>query len=1092
MSPVDQAVRDEAIHALDTSIALAAGAGSGKTTVLTHRVLNLLTTGVDPARIAAITFTEKATSELLERLRDGLEEARAAKPDDAVLNEALARFGELRVSTIHSFCQSLLTLEALASRWAPDTEMVDAALTVGPLGEAWRTWRRGFDQRHPDAALLLRLKVWRGTLHSGASALVAFRDLAPHRTEAPLTPAAAHARLVELERDLRVAFEACRVPDTDKLVQNNAQLATDLARLVQASPADALPGLLACHKGSKSGGRAADWGPPGKQGVKDVVDAVRDLKVEVLAGLHGLVVADLAEHYLPAVEAAKAEAALADYDDLLFRARDLLARDDAARARLAVQFDAVLIDEVQDTDPIQAEVAALLARDPSSQDAWHEGAPLPGRLFAVGDPRQSIYRFRRADVAIWNRLTRLVKTGGKALALQQNFRSVPGIVRWVNHTFAELDGYVPQTAARPDGPLPPVLALPLTLPEGAEDLNKRDAGNLCAPLERDAILRHLRHLEGQTVVDRDTGEERALRWSDVMILTPAWRPASELAAHLADAGIPALVEGGSTFFSRPEVQACVHALRALAEPSDTEAIVAVLRELWGFTLAELAQHVHDGGAFRYTVPEQPAGAVADALRTLEILHRARGRTSLVALLDALLDRTRTRAVWALLPDRDARLANLDRLEARLREVEAHSRHPAEAVELLQSMQSDDDEGEQAIADDDLQAVRLTTVFSAKGREAPVVILAHNRRRSSSVSVARDPEGGRVAIKIGDLAPPDWDRWKSAEQAALEEERWRWMYVECTRARDQLVIPVWPMQATSSSDLTHAWLMRGLPGVAAAEHDTTIEVTDGVTVRVRDPLATPSPATVEGSFGERTAAVRAAVAEALARVEDDEDLAVDEEGRAWSTAWETAREASKDASTRWKTVTELARESGEDAASSGTGIGIEGGALVHEVLEIIDLQSADRIDQAHQTLRALAFERGSPGELVDNVEHALDRILTHDVFDEIVQAPEVWREVPFGIEDKGVQVHGVIDCAYPLDETRRTWRVIDWKSDLPPEGDPKRRVYQRQVEIYAKAVLETVAACEEVEATLVGPHPELGDGVEVVVEDEQGDMAEGGA
>jgi len=1087
MSPIDQSIRDQAVDALDTSIALSAGAGSGKTTVLTSRVLHLLTSGVDPARIAAITFTEKATSELLERLRDGLEAARRADPDDPVLSRALARFGELRVSTIHSFCQTLLTLEALASRWAPDTEMVASALTVGPLSQAWRTWRRGFDARHPDAALLLRLTIWRGTLRTGADTLVAFRDLEPHRAPAPLTATQARDRIQELERELRQAVAACRVPESDKLVQNNAELAQDLARLAQADPADVLPGLLACSKGSKSGGRAADWGPPGKQGVKDVVDAVRALKGQVLAGLHALVVADLSEHYLPAVEQAKAGAALADYDDLLFRARDLLAGHPGARARLAGAFDALLIDEVQDTDPIQAEVAALLARDAEQDGPWHQAPPLPGRLFAVGDPRQSIYRFRRADVATWNRLVDLVTSRGQTLALQQNFRSVPGVVDWVNHTFADLDGYVPQTAAREPGPLPPVVALPLTLPEGAQDLNKRDAARLCWPLEQDAIVRHLRALQGQHVVDRETGQERPLRWSDVMILTPAWRPASELAAHLTQAGIPALVEGGRTFFSRPEVQACLHALRALAEPSDTEALVAVLRELWGLTLADLAQHLHDGGALRYTMSEQPAGPVAHALRTLNSLHRARGRTSLVALLDALLDRTRTRATWALLPDRDARLANLDRLEAHLRQAEAHSRHPAEAVELLQSLQDQDDEGEQALADDDLRAVRLTTVFSAKGREAPVVILAHNRRSAGGVSVARDPDGGRVAVKIGDLAPPDWDRWKDAERAALDAERWRWMYVACTRARDQLVLPVWPMQATSSTDLTHTWLMPGLPGVFSARDGQTLPVGDGASVLVRNPDAYPAPDTLDGPFGEHTAAVQQAVQQVLS--DPSADPSVDRDGRTWAQAWQAARESAKQASTRWKTVTELARESHSDAsASTHVGIGIEGGALVHEVLEVIDLQSEQRADQAHQTLRALAFERGTPADLIERVQHVLARILSHRVFNEIGQAPEVWREVPFGIQDQGTQVHGVIDCAYPLDASRTVWRVIDWKSDLPPEGDPKRAVYQRQVELYAKAVLRTVATCDEVHATLVGPHPELGEGVEV--EEDGEDVAHG--
>lgn len=1079
MSLIDQHVRDEAIGAIDTSIALAAGAGSGKTTVLTRRVLALLESGVDPSRIATITFTEKATSELLERLRDGLEAARQRDPDNPALDRALSRFGELRVSTIHSFCRSLLTLESLAGRWAPDTDMVDAAESHGPLMATFRTWCRGFDERHPGASVLLRLLVWGETLRGGANALVAFRDLAPHRTEQPLDADRAYQRIQGLHDAFQQALDLCRAPDKDTLVRNNARFAAWLADLAERPPREALSGfLLDFDKGSLQGGAAKNWRPPGKDALKDVVSDARSLREELLGGLHALVVEDLAEHYVPAVEQAKAAAALADHDDLLFRARDLLSGDDGARDRLAAAFDAVLIDEVQDTDPIQAEVAALLARAPGATGPWHASPPRPGHLFAVGDPRQSIYRFRRADVAIWRRLTGMVESGGKALALTQNFRSVPGIVRWVNHTFAELDGYVPQVAARDDGPLPAVVALRLTLPPEHQGARVREAEALCVPLEQEAILRHLRALQDEQVIDRETGQARPFRWSDVMILTPTWRPATELAASLSAAGVPALVEGGRTFFGRPEIQACLAALRALVEPADTDATVSVLRSLFGFTLADLAKHHHAGGSFRYTVAEQPPGAVTRALGVLTGLYRVRGRDSLVALLDSLLDGCRTRAVWALMPDRDARLANLDRLMARLRELEGRSRHPREAVEQLLALEAEGSEDEQALADEDLDAVRLTTVFSAKGREAPVVVLAHNRRSASSVSVARDPDGGRVAVKIGSLAPPDWSTWEQDEKAALQEERQRWMYVACTRARDQLAIPVWPPQARSSKDLTGAWLAGGLVGVRDAEHDETLCIAEGVEVVVRDPDAYPTPVTFDGPFAEHTPAVR----EAMAQVSDEEPRR-DPVGTSWSKAQAARREAGIAASTRWKTVTEVAQEARvEGHAPTGHGIGVEGGALVHQVLEIADLAAPDRLEQAREVLRALTFERGTPEDLVARVEHALERILDNPVFDEIARAPEVWREVPFGIEDGGVQIHGVIDCAYPLDEERRVWRVIDWKSDLPPEGDPTRAVYERQVAVYAKAVLGTVASCQEVRATLVGPHPELGEATLVLEED----------
>ena len=124
--------------------------------------------------------------------------------------------------------------------------------------------------------------------------------------------------------------------------------------------------------------------------------------------LHAALVADMLDHYLPAVQSARLKKAQADFADLLFRSRRLLLDRPAARQRLSERFQALLIDEVQDTDPIQAEVATLLARPCEQEGAWQTSTPLPGSLFVVGDPRQSIYRFRRADVQVWEQLRDVV------------------------------------------------------------------------------------------------------------------------------------------------------------------------------------------------------------------------------------------------------------------------------------------------------------------------------------------------------------------------------------------------------------------------------------------------------------------------------------------------------------------------------------------------------------------------------------------------------------------------------------------------------------------------------------------------------------
>jgi len=1048
MTAVDQAVRDEVTRAIGASIALSAGAGSGKTSVLTERLVNVLAAGVEPSRVAAITFTEKAAGELQRRVRDALER-RLAETGDDVIARQLDRYHELTLSTIHSFCRQLLALEPLAARWAPGTEIVELE-SVG-IARGLRRWRTETAEAHPLLLGLIDLTGSDRALHAAAQSLVAYRDLAPRVGREALDFEVAHAELVAVRDALDAAAAACTHPDGDKLLANNVDFRARLATWVElGAPEGTLAALVSDAKGGRAGGRKGDWPGDSKEVFKEAAVAIEGWRERCRERAHRTLVTSLREHVIQATAEVRAERAQASFSDLLFRAAELLARDPAARARLADRFDAVLIDEVQDTDPIQAEIAALLARAPSAEGAWLSAAPRPGRLFAVGDPKQSIYRFRRADVTVWRDLEGLIAgSGTEPKALTQNFRSVPGVVAWTSHVFAEMPGFAPQVAARGPASLDPVVVVETTAEE-----------------EFDHAIRHLLDLKssGARVLDPERGEPRPMRWGDVMILLPRWSRVSALVSRLERAGIDAVVEGGGTFFEGEEVRLSVSALRAMSEPADTEAVVHVLRGLFGFTWDALAAHVAAGGSFRMTVPEQPPGSVSDALETLRDLRMSRV-DSWVPPLDRLLEHTRAPAVWSLRPDGRARLANLDKLRAIVRRLELESRSASQVITLLEEMQQREDEDDLSRADPSSDAVLITTVYKAKGLEAPIVALLDMDRKARVRDAIAHRREQEVSVKVGAFAPPGWDHAKQDELLALTDEQRRLLYVACTRARDQLVI----LRHDGASLLSH---LEGGWDPEALEHETKQPLAEGVEVRVRRGEALAAVVYTAETFPGRDRAVDALLEAPAGRG----DPAMEARERALR---EAAR-ASARRCRRTRSVGEVV--SRHRAPTVGSGLGTEGGLVVHRALEQLEW-TRDVEAEIDPLVEALALELGADAYTTERCAEVVRSILAHPVMERARRAPERWKETPFSFHERGRAVTGVIDLCFPEDASRTRWVVVDFKSDLPAEGSPLRARYEAQLRLYAQALLSTVAACEHVETVLVGPHEALPSSPRASVNDE---------
>ncbi|MFZ4604416.1 MAG: UvrD-helicase domain-containing protein, partial [Caulobacterales bacterium] len=488
--PEDLEERRVAITAHDQSLLVEAGAGSGKTAVMAGRVAALLATGVSPRSIAAVTFTELAASELLGRVRKFVDDLRAGKiapelqiafPDGLSdvqrrnLDAASDGLDEIVCGTIHGFCQRLIKPYPVEAGIDPGARVMDAAQADLAFDDVLQAWKRD-TLSSANGGLLADFLVHdvKATLSLAdriAENLRKHRKLHVARADAPTTAARAFA--AEVDGLARLFAEAgIDESETRAVVEALARLAARAREASTQSEAraavlvvtTALDDLVFTTTGSfrvlqKKGrwGTAAKFAglskadgerlyAPVEQRYKACGEAWAAMRASAASHALGELVA-LVAPVLDRYRTYKRAAALLDFDDLLFAARDLLRDHVEVRRALAQRHQYVLVDEFQDTDPLQAEIFWRLCGDPvgdsggdSGGDAadWASYAIRPGALFLVGDPKQAIYRFRGADVGAYvsARASFQAQDGAAVLSISTNFRSRAPVLSHVNDCFA--------------------------------------------------------------------------------------------------------------------------------------------------------------------------------------------------------------------------------------------------------------------------------------------------------------------------------------------------------------------------------------------------------------------------------------------------------------------------------------------------------------------------------------------------------------------------------------------------------------------------------------------------------------------------------
>ena len=736
-----------------------AGAGSGKTRVLVERYLSLLGECGIP-QIAAVTFTDAAASEMRERVRREV----LTRPE---LEDHRRHLDEAVIGTIHSLCSRILREHPVEAAIDPaagvlsedeaEFEMVTAcadALEEAAAADGHRALALREIGAYSLTGYLPRMVARRNEVEAAYGALSgppqAWADGIRARLDAGAAETVEQARswIIESAAWLREAHGGGEEDTLSLMVRGFLETLGDSA---EGDWRDLLERVAeAGGQINLSGGKAANW-THDLGDVKDRLRAFRDaakrldglprwnehdpVALEALDSLRSLF-DDACARYA----ARKRELAALDYLDLELRTGELLRPHPDIAASYRQRFRHLMVDELQDTNPVQIELLGLLSQ---GGDA---GPPRPERFF-VGDVKQAIYRFRGSDVRHFTRLQREMETTGDLLSLSRSFRTHDPLVEILNTVFEgvfgdsreEFDAPMQAMAGRgPDAPPGPHLVLlPISaMTPGGEGTNDRERRRV----EADAVARKVASLldRGVPVWDREAGTYRAARPSDVAILLRRLANVHLFELALESRGVPYRTPAGGGFFTRQEVLDLTNLLGWLAEPDDDIALVGALRSpLFTIDDQTLLALRSSGRPLLRALGDPPEGVMGTTrdfcTRAAGVLSELRSQVPF-ASPDSLLERalvlTGFEAAWAPLQGGDQALANIRKFVALARTLAGHSLD--ELVGYLRRRRDELEAREGQAVLDASEAVRLLTIHGAKGLEFPIVFVpeAHLPSRGS--------------------------------------------------------------------------------------------------------------------------------------------------------------------------------------------------------------------------------------------------------------------------------------------------------------------------------------------------------------------------
>jgi len=1029
----DQPARDLISARLDINLLVEAGAGSGKTECLARRMAaGVLEGRYKVEEMAAVTFTRKAAAELRGRFQLTLERALADEQDATKrprAQQALRHLERLFAGTIHAFCAHLLRERPVEAGVAPGFTELDEIAEMDQRRWAWRDYldrQRG--QGSPALRELLDAGARPVDLDRAFDKVCNYPEVDFPAGDAPRPdPTQARAALERFWAALIALLPDGGPRESTCSVQKRMREFARRLRVASLEDPRALAELVAEWESEPR--VVQKWWPRGKADKEKVAALFTALHRDALPFLDAWYryVYRLAVTLLLAgrehAAAARRRAVTLNYNDLLQYAATLLRDNLEVRAALQNKYRWLFVDEFQDTDPIQAEVILLLAGAPSVERDWTRVPLRPGALFVVGDPKQSIYRFRRADIEIYQRVRqRIEETDGQVVTLTACFRSVPAVCDWVNTAFGNLfpteatphqPGFAGLKAARDDrGPAAGVRTI--------EVPNTVSGGDAVAEFDAEVIARFIRaHVDARRRVP-----------GDFLVLTRTRKALPIYTRALEALHLPVEVSGGAAFAQSTAVTGLADLLRGLSDPDDGPAVVGVLRgPLFGLSDPELFRHRQAGGGFLVTAPDvaEMAGPVGEALRALRRMYEWTRRLPAPAAVERILETTGLLATTAAESPGGAEAGDLLHAVDRIRQVSEEGGTLADAAEALIEDLSSAEIESVPLEPGRTNVVRVMNLHKAKGLEAPVVFLADPVRGwigSIDVRVVRD---GLSALGYFELSrakgdygrtilgrPAGWQEHQEQERAYLEAEQRRLLYVAATRARDLLVVS----RPANAGGRSRPWQMLE-PFLVKAP-----------ALAVPPVAVPPTPKLPDLSAGARLAA---------------------------EVAREVRLEGLRAPSWQVESVTGTAHRAGpyghplQEGKTREPDTGMAWGSLIHFLLE--HAMRGPQPDRAHLERLAtwFAFDKMELRRVIPEALDTVERVMAAEFWQQAQAAEERAVEVPFAVrvEEAGAPLrllHGVIDLAF---RTATGWTLIDYKTDQLGGGvDQLAARYAPQIRAYA--------------------------------------------
>jgi ATP-dependent helicase/nuclease subunit A len=1122
----DAAAREAIRTALDRSMLVEASAGTGKTTCMVDRMTALVRTGkATVGQIAAITFTKKSAAELARRFRERLEKdsADATMPDDDRhrLQAALAEIDTVVIGTVHSFCGRLLKDRPIEAGLDPSVQTMDAAAEQTFRGRAWREFCDLVPNEPSLAASRQALEdsgVDLRDLRSAFETFVAHGDVRNWPCAQVDVPDVKPV-LERLCGEIAATLENVFVPWNERATSDRLMSALEtMLRAYHTRPDDSPASLFRaaeklegdCPKIIQSlwlpGPNTKAHRELQRQRVEELTQWWNEMAAE-LAGPLGQWRAYRYQFVIPLLEKARdhyehgrlAEGLLS-FHDLLERTARLLRERPDVRVTFAKRHPFLLVDEFQDTDPLQAEILLLLTADADKATDWRSTTIKPGSLFVVGDPKQSIYRFRRADIDTFEFVKKQIKdSGGDVLHLRTNFRSNRELVTWVNgrftdrfgeHRVAEGEHFGPEFTASHVGRQTGAAGMLAGLRQlRVRTRNVRAEAEAVAAFIRQAID------HGLAVPRASADEDPVCRPEDFMIVTWDTGQLSTYAEALNAVGLPCDVTGRKGPDSKEDLALLQVCLRVVADADDTVAALAVLRgPVFGFSDADLHTFRRAGGKIdgRLFVPgtlvhEELAARLRSAAETFQRWRRIVGLLPLAASLERIADDAGLLLVASAAGGRAGRRgrAAAGTIATLIERVRAERT-------LLTSVQDVVDRIDDLVADDfpkqDFDtvsidataggAVRVMNLHKVKGLEAPVVFLCDEdgpkRDRGPSWHVSRAEGEARGFFKVfragffgkGEttLATPlEWQAVEQTERRYLEAEYLRLNYVAGTRPGTCLVVSVFE---NSDGELKGGW------------HELSHDIANVANL--------PDLGAHAGAEQARAAAAARPLADA-ATVAAAREQAVDRVATIRTSTFATV------------TPRDFLTEPAERIRHTGRGLGQDWGTVIHRLLEQSVQQLADghgEFDLATAAANVVAESDFADSgidrrKLADMAVALVEEIRGSDAWRRIEAAAERHVEVPFSIavaadeipagvevdagpgratNDAGqagaevkpasssppVLIRGQIDAVFrdlsaAPSVGMTDWVILDWKTTSVTDADADKLAdhYRPQLRLYAR-------------------------------------------